>query len=135
MVGVRNGVKIMNEQNSSRNSAIELYRKYHEYMVDKDTKKLAELLDNDFILVHMTGVKQIKNEWLHEIETEEMRYFSSKEDHIEWQVADDQMILVGQNRVDARIHGYRNTWPLQLKMIIKNVDEKWLIMQAVASTY
>ena len=38
----------------------DLYRRYWEYMIEKDTEKLSGLMSDDYILIHMTGVTQPK---------------------------------------------------------------------------
>ena len=83
----------------------------------------------------MTGYKQTKDEWFEEIKNERMRYFSTVEEEISINIEDNSAELVGKNKVNARINGYRNTWNLKLKMYMKKVNDKWIILEAVASSY
>lgn len=114
-----------------------LYRQVNQAMVDKDIAKLEELLKTDTVLVHMTGYSQPVSEWLDQIESEEMKYYSWKEEAIKNIIVNgDRASLIGQSRVKARIWGAGpSTWPLQIHMFFEKVDGEWEIVKQVASTY
>lgn len=115
----------------------QLYRQVNDAMVAKDTKKLAELLEPDTVLIHMTGYVQPVTEWLEQIEAGDMIYYSWQEDAIKnIKINGNTASLIGQSRVKARIWGAGpSTWCLQIKMEFENVDGKWKIIKQTASTY
>ncbi|WP_423218394.1 nuclear transport factor 2 family protein [Streptococcus equinus] len=115
----------------------QLYRQVNDAMVAKDTKKLAELLELDTVLIHMTGYVQPVTEWLEQIDTGDMIYYSWQEDAIKnIKINGNTASLIGQSRVKARIWGAGpSTWRLQIKMEFENVDGKWKIIKQTASTY
>lgn len=115
----------------------QLYRQVNDAMVAKDTKKLAEHLEPDTVLIHMTGYVQPVTEWLEQIDTGEMIYYSWQEDAIKnIKINGNTASLIGQSRVKARIWGAGpSTWRLQIKMEFENVDGKWKIIKQTASTY
>lgn len=115
----------------------QLYRQVNDAMVAKDTKKLAELLEPDTVLIHMTGYVQPVTEWLEQIDTGDMIYYSWQEDAIKnIKINGNTASLIGQSRVKARIWGAGpSTWRLQIKMEFENVDGKWKIIKQTASTY
>ena len=41
-----------------------LYWEMYRYMISKDTASLGKMLSDDFVLVHMTGMRQSKQEYL-----------------------------------------------------------------------
>lgn len=116
---------------------IELYRQENRAMVDKDVATLNRILAPSMVLHHMTGTVQTKQEWVGQIQSGEMKYFSSKEDQIkDVHVDGNKASLVGQNRVKASVWGSAvNTWPLQMKMEFEKVNNQWVITNQVASTY
>ncbi|WP_097003976.1 nuclear transport factor 2 family protein [Lacrimispora amygdalina] len=122
----------LTEKERLKQCYLEMYR----CMVDKDTKGLAKILDGSFVLVHMTGMRQNKKEFLSYISMGKLRYYAAQLENIF--IEDDiQPILVGQSKVDASVFvgGSRHIWSLQLTMkMIKN-NNQWLITEAVASTY
>ena len=115
----------------------QLYRQVNDAMVAKDTKKLAELLEPDTVLIHMTGYVQPVTEWLEQIDTGDMIYYSWQEDAVKnIKINGNTASLVGQSRVKARIWGAGpSIWRLQIKMEFENVDGKWKIIKQTASTY
>lgn len=115
---------------------IDLYRKVNEAMVAKDIDTLTEILSDDMHLIHMTGYDHTKKEWLAQIESEQMRYFSSEEETIkDIQIEGNHASFIGQNKVDARIYGSRNTWNLEMNMMFEKVAGTWMIVWQEASTY
>ncbi|TSO26390.1 nuclear transport factor 2 family protein [Lactobacillus sp. LL6] len=116
---------------------IELYRKENEAMVNKDITTLNEILAPTMELTHMTGYVQPKMEWIDQIQNEEMKYYSSKEDVIEdIQINGNQASLIGKNQVKASIWGSSiSTWRLQMKMYFARENGKWFIIKQVASIY
>lgn len=113
------------------------YRQVNQAMVTKDTATLAKLLKPDTVLVHMTGYVQPVSEWLAQIETGEMTYYSWQEEAIkDIKIEGTKASLVGQSRVKARIWGTGPaTWPLQIEMFFEKQNDDWVIVKQVASTY
>lgn len=112
-----------------------LYEQVYAGMLEKNTKILDEILDNDMILIHITGYKQPKSEWLAEIDSENMKYFSREEKSVEIIINENFASLTAQNILDARIWGSRNHWRLQTIMEFEKIDGKWKIKKMKASTF
>ena len=49
---------------------LSIYKRIDDAMVNKDTKTLDNILDENYVLEHMTGYHQPKQEWLEQIENE-----------------------------------------------------------------
>ncbi|GHV97129.1 DUF4440 domain-containing protein [Lactobacillus nasalidis] len=114
-----------------------LYRQENAAMTAKDVKSLDEILAPDMTLRHMTGYLQPKQEWLSQIQSGEMHYFSSEEEKIkDIHIAGNHASLVGQNKVKASVWGSRPAvWRLQMKMEFAKVHGRWIIASQQASTY
>ena len=114
----------------------ELYASMYRYMIAKDTENLSFLLDNSFVLVHMTGMKQTKQEYLKAIKTGTLNYFSEELDNIDVKISGDRAAVIGQSRVNAAVFGGgRHTWRLELDIDLIRKDARWLMIEARASTY
>lgn len=113
------------------------YRQVNQAMVAKDTATLAKLLKPDTVLVHMTGYVQPVSEWLTQIETGEMTYYSWHEEAIKnLKIEGTKASLIGQSQVKARIWGTGPaTWPLQIEMFFEKQATDWVIVKQVASSY
>ena len=106
------------------------------YMIAKDTVSLGALLSDDSVLVHMTGHRQSKGEYLREIASGVLNYYSAQTDSIDITVDGDKARLVGKSRVNAAVYGGgRHTWPLQMDSLLERIGGQWKIVWTKASTY
>ncbi len=106
-----------------------------ELMIARDLDELNELLDKNFTLTHITGYVQPKAEWLKEIETESMKYYSFQPIKREVEINGDKAQVVQQNILDARIWGTRNNWHLQQIYQLEKRNGDWVILKSVASIF
>lgn len=104
-------------------------------MIAKDLKGLNNLLDQDFTLTHITGYVQPKSEWLKEIESERMKYYSFQPTKRKVEINGNKAKVIQQNILDARIWGTRNNWHLQQIFQLEKQNGKWIILSSVASTF
>ena len=111
----------------------------YQAMIAKDTEVLEQLLDEDFVLIHMTGMIQSKQEYLIAIENGTLNYYSCENTVLEKNRESDsenKMLIVGKSRVNAAVFGGgRRTWPLQLDIDLIKKDNEWKITKIKASTY
>ena len=121
---------------SDKQQIARLYEDMLRYMITKDTVSLDALLSDDSVLVHMTGHRQSKGEFLREIATGVLNYYSAQTDSIEVTVDGDKARLIGRSRVNAAVYGGgRHTWPLQMDSRLERIDGQWKIVWTKASTY
>ena len=108
-------------------------------MIAKDTEVLERLLDEDFVLVHMTGMIQSKQEYLRAIENGTLNYYSCEETVLEKnreKDSEDRVHIIGKSLVNAAVFGGgRHTWPLQLDIDLVKKGNEWKITKIKASTY
>lgn len=104
-------------------------------MIAKDTVALNRILDKEYTLTHITGYVQSRDEWLHEIAKESMKYYSVQNVSRKIDINGDTAVILARNKVDARIWGSRHVWPLQLKMNLEKRKDNWIILNAVASVF
>ena len=112
------------------------YRQMYLGMTRKDSDILSEVLDDSFVLVHMTGMRQLKTAFINAVEDGTLNYFSADHQRIDASVHGEQVELIGQSVVDAAVFGGgRSTWRLQLKLKLVQKAGEWKITEARASTY
>ena len=115
---------------------IQCYHTMYQGMIQKDMQLLEESLDDAFVLVHMTGMRQSKRQYMDAIADGTLNYYSEDTEHIDIKIQGDTAQLVGQSRVDAAVFGGgRNSWRLQLSIKAEKRNGKWYIAEAVASTF
>ena len=112
------------------------YREMYRGMVEKDRRILSEVLDESFVLAHMTGMRQSKEAFIRAVEDGNLNYSSANHQRIEVEAHGDSAELLGQSVVHAAVFGGGwHTWRLQLKLKLIRTNDTWKIKEASASTY
>ena len=112
------------------------YNTMYQGMVQKNRALLDGVLDDSFVLLHMTGMRQSKEQYIEAIANGTLNYYSEQTDSIDIAIAGDTARLVGQSRVSAAVFGGgKHTWRLQLAIKAVKRDGQWYFCGARASTY
>ena len=123
-------------QTSDRQQIEQLYQEMYQAMVEKDTATLNRVHADDFVLVHMTGMRQSKQEYINAIADGTLNYFSAEHEQMDIQIDGDTATLTGRSRVTAAVFGGgRGTWRLQLRFKLAKRDGRWQFTESRASTY
>ena len=113
-----------------------LYERMYKAMIAKDSTTLHEVHADDFLLIHMTGMRQSKEAFIKAVMNGTLNYFSAEHEHLPVEVNGDTAVLTGQSYVAAAVFGGgRSNWHLQQKCSLKKIDGKWKITRSIASTY
>jgi len=113
-----------------------LYREMYEAMVKKDTATLNRVHADEFVLTHMTGMRQSKKVYIQSIAQGTLNYYWAEHEQLEVSVQGDRATLTGRSKVNAAVFGGgRNTWRLQLSFQLIKRNGEWLFTAASASTY
>lgn len=123
----------MNNQTENTDTTLKfknLYNTMYEFMINKDILSLDKMLDDNFVLVHMTGLKQNKKEYLSSIKNGTLNYFSNNTENI---IIENNLKFIGQSKVSAAVFGGgKHTWNLELTIELIEND---LIKKITASKY
>ncbi|WP_297420864.1 nuclear transport factor 2 family protein [Clostridium sp.] len=112
------------------------YRKMYQYMIKKDITTLKEILDESFALIHMTGMNQLKAEYLKYIKNGTLNYYSAEHKDISIDIEEDKAYVIGKSLVTAAVFGGGiGKWKLQLDIKLIKREDQWLLTEARASTY
>ena len=121
---------------TDKDAITSLYHEMYSAMIGKDSARLAEILDDEFVLVHMTGMRQPKRDYISAIANGTLNYYSEDIENVIVSVNGGQAHLTGQSRVNAAVFGGgRHTWRLQLDITLTKRGDSWLMTSAEASTY
>ena len=112
------------------------YIRMYDGMIAKEESLLRDVLDDSFVLVHMTGMRQSKEEFIRAVMDGTLNYYSAEHENMPVKIDGDNAVLTGQSLVSAAVFGGgRSRWHLQQKCSLKRVSGKWKITGSVASTY
>lgn len=105
-------------------------------MIDQDIPTLKEVIAPNATLIHITGAEQTRDEWLKQIKIGRMHYFGSREVLFQVTMEDDtHALVISRNELDARVYGFRNTWPLENRAEVQKINGKWQIVKTQASMF
>ena len=114
----------------------ETYRKYWEYMINKDEEGLRSLMTEDYYLRHMTGVQQSREEFLRGLMKGTFNYYSADHEAIEVELHGDTAEMIGKSRVLAAVYGGgKNRWRLRRDFTLRKENGVWKFTSSEASTY
>ena len=112
------------------------YAEMYRAMIVKDTAALGSMLDDSFVLVHMTGMRQAKHDYLQAIANGTLNYYSCDDTRLEISIKGESAQMTGCSRVAAAVFGGgRHTWSLQLDIALKKQGGRWLMTEIKAGTY
>ena len=112
------------------------YRQMYQGMIAKNREVLSKVLDDSFVLIHMTGMRQSKEVFIRAVEDGTLNYFSANHQNLEVEICGDTAQLIGQSIVNAAVFGGgRHTWRLQQKVKLVQKDNTWRMIEARVSTY
>ena len=121
---------------TDKEQIIQLYNEMYSAMVKKDKAELERVHDDSFVLVHMTGMRQSKQEYINAIMNGTLNYFSAEHEDMQAEIKGDSAVLVGRSRVTAAMFGGgKHTWQLQLRFQLVKKTGEWRFALASASTY
>ncbi|ULT54498.1 nuclear transport factor 2 family protein [Neobacillus drentensis] len=111
-----------------------VYQQIDHAMVNKDIQSLDNILDDNYMLVHMTGYHQPKREWLEQIDNEQMKYYKTMPQKTKITIEGNTATLICDTKLDARIYGFRTTWGMKMKMHFEKRGENWCPVNAIATS-
>ncbi|MBQ7714383.1 MAG: nuclear transport factor 2 family protein [Clostridia bacterium] len=113
-----------------------LYRDYWRYMIEKDAGGLRRIMADDYYLLHMTGVRQSKEEFIKGLLGGTFNYFSADHDGIDVEISENSAKMTGRSLVSAAVYGGgKHTWRLQGDFTLRKEKGRWKLTSSKASTY
>ena len=126
----------MRQSQTDTDNIRQAYIRMYEGMIAKDKEILRDVLDDSFVLVHMTGMRQSKEAFIKAVLDGTLNYFSAKHENMPVEISGDTATLTGQSYVAAAVFGGgRHNWRLQQKCSLIKTEDGWKIAESTASTY
>ena len=114
----------------------ELYRQYWRCMIAKDGDGLRRLMADDYVLLHMTGARQSREEFLRGLKNGTFNYYSAQHDSIEVAIHGDAASMIGKSLVLAAVYGGgKHSWKLRGDFTLRKENGAWKLTGSRASTY
>lgn len=108
------------------NEILNRFKEFQQALIDKDEAKLNEILTDKYELIHMSGKKQTKQEFISEIMDGTLNYFKSEiiEPTILWDDS-ERATLVADVTLTAKVYGIEGKWTLDTSVDFEKIDGEW----------
>lgn len=114
----------------------ELYKRLCDASINKDIDALQEILADDYILIHMTGMRQSKKDYISSVINGELKYYESIHESIEVSVEGDKASVIGKTKTLASPFGAsKSWWRLRQDLKLEKRAGIWVITSSKASMY
>ena len=114
----------------------EVYRTYWRYMIEKNADGLRGIMTEDYYLLHMTGVRQSKEEFIKGLLGGTFNYYSAEHDGIDVEIGGENAKMTGKSRVLAAVYGGgKHLWRLRGDFTLRKENGRWKLTSSKASTY
>lgn len=109
-----------------------LYRqaKYCQAMTNADIETMAELVAEDVIFTHMTGVKQTRAEYFADVKDGSLRYYTIGIENPEIEVNGDFASIHYTSVLNANAYGARGTYRMEGTHKFEKVNGEWITTNA-----
>ncbi len=108
---------------------LEAFNRFQEAMCSGDVGAIDALIEPGTRMTHGGGAKQDKDDWLEEVASGSMRYYSSEIASADIRVEGDWAVIDPVCKLDARIWGFRKVWKVSIRNAFHNVNGKWLFAE------
>ena len=107
---------------------ISRFCEFQNALIDKDDVKLNELICDDYELVHMSGKRQSKKEFIAEVMDGTLNYFKSEIINPTILHDDENSAsLVGDVKLTAKVYGINGQWTLDTVVNFKRINGEWYL--------
>ena len=114
----------------------QLYEDMYAAMICKDEAALMRMHESSFVLVHMTGLHQDRDTYIHAVMDGTLNYYSARTKDLSVHVHGDSAVMTGRSLISAAVFGSgRHTWRLQLCIQAQKRENVWKLMKAEASAW
>ena len=114
----------------------EMYTDLCDASIKKDIRSISKILSDNYILVHMTGKEQTKEEFLSSVKTGELDYFKALYESINVVVNGDVATIIGKTKTLASPFGMSTSWwNLKQEITAEKINGQWLFVKTTVSTY
>ncbi len=106
-------------------------------MVAGDTEALGAMLDESFVLTHLTGYRQPKQEWLAQMREGRFIYHGMEAHAVTISLNGSRARLTGDTQTDSTVSGSRRQggWRLRMVQDYERRDGRSIVLRCVTSIW
>ena len=115
--------------NENENELLNFFINFIQAIIKKDKSRMEEFLDSSFVLVHMSGNEEPKNQFISDVMGGVLNYFHSKIINPKIKINNNSGEMVVDVNLDAKVYGMKGNWTLHSKNIFQKKNGKWYFVR------
>ena len=118
----------MDSLTDEERSILYVQAKYCQAMTDADIDTMRELVSEDMIYTHMSGMQQTREEYFSDITDGNLRYFTIGIDNPVIKVDGDKALITYTSVLNANAYGSRGTYRMKGTHCYEKSDGEWILV-------
>ena len=114
------------DMNAEQKAVLAAFERMQQAMIDKDTETMLSLVTEDKTFTHMSGKKQIKEEFFGEIEDGTLNYYKYEIHHPAVVIDGDTATLTADTTLTAKVYGMSGRWTLATEAHFVKWGGEWI---------
>ena len=115
--------------NNQEKELLNCFKNFIQAIISKDKTVMQNFLDSSFVLVHMSGNEEPKNQFISDVMGGVLNYFHSKIINPKITINNDSAEMNVDVNLDAKVYGMKRNWTLHSKNIFQKKNGKWYFIR------
>ena len=122
-------LKTSQTYNNQENELLNFFINFIQAIISKDKLGMETYLDPSFVLVHMSGNEEPKNQFISDVMGGVLNYFHSKIIEPKIKINNNSAEMIVDVNLDAKVYGMKGNWTLHSKNIFQKKNGKWYFVR------
>ena len=124
-------VEVISNQsfNGNEKELLNFFVNFIQAIIKKDKSTMESSLDSSFVLVHMSGNEEPKNQFISDVIGGVLNYFHSKIINPKIKINNNSAEMIVDVNLDAKVYGMKGNWTLHSKNIFQKKNGKWYFVR------
>ena len=115
--------------NNQENELLNSFINFIQIIIRKDKQGMEAYLDPSFVLVHMSGNEEPKNQFISDVLGGVLNYYHSKIIEPKIKINNNQAEMMVDVNLDAKVYGMKGNWTLHSRNIFQKKNGQWYFVR------
>ena len=115
--------------NNQETQLLNCFINFIQALISKDKAAIQDFLDPSFVLIHMSGNNEPKDNFVSDVMGGVLNYFHSKIIEPKIKISNDNAEMNVDVNFDAKVYGAKGNWTLHSNNIFKKKGGKWYFIR------
>ena len=115
--------------NNQENELLNSFINFIQIIIRKDKQGMEAYLDPSFVLVHMSGNEEPKNQFISDVLGGVLNYYHSKIIEPKIKINNNQAEMMVDVNLDANVYGMKGNWTLHSRNIFQKKNGQWYFVR------